>query len=150
MQGYNMCRWCYFSSHSTLGLKWSAAIVNTARLVTEHSNGLMHSALEHWPSARLPPPAHCFVVLCVVHLLSSSLCFVFSYLSSPSLSHLVFLLTYFLPTLLLHPQLIPYIVSFGHPLSSPFSSPQGHPCSLLFLIIIASDEDGDSISGILK
>lgn len=32
MQGYNMCRWCYFSCHFTLGLKGSAVIVTLARV----------------------------------------------------------------------------------------------------------------------
>lgn len=32
MQGYNMCRWCYFSSRFTLGLMGRAAVVTLARV----------------------------------------------------------------------------------------------------------------------
>lgn len=32
MQGYNMCRWCYFSSRFKLGLKGHAAVVTLARV----------------------------------------------------------------------------------------------------------------------
>lgn len=87
MQGRTMCRWCYFSSHFTLGLKGTAAIVILARVAWHilkwsltlslgvqtlrfisfsHSNSLCYS-------------------LHTLYLLKSSLCLPCSYLWCPSM-----------------------------------------------------------------
>lgn len=115
MQGYNMCRWCYFSSHFTLGLKGSAAFVTVARVV--------------WHTFKWPPGLSLGVLtLCFTSFsCSNSLCFslrtlhllnfAFHVLTSggPSLSPSRFLPpAYFLPTPLPHCAPLPLFI-----LSSP-------------------------------
>ncbi len=142
MQCYNMSRWCYFSSHFTLGQKGSAAIVTLARVAWHKLKwplALSFTSLSH--SNSLCYSQH------TVHLLNSSHCLLCLYLLCPSLSPSLppsLFPAYPSPPLL---NLTPF-----HPVISPSPphSPRGHPCSLWALIIIASDQDGDSISGILQ
>lgn len=113
MQGYNMCRRCYFSSHYTLGLKGSAAVVTLARVAWHIlkwppalSLGVLtlsFTSFSHWNS------------LCYsLHLRNSSLCLLWSYLLCPSLS------SAFLPP---HLCLLPLTPIPFHPVISPFSVP---------------------------
>lgn len=113
MRGCNVCRWCYFSSHFTLRLKGSAAIVTLARvawhiLKWRPALSLGVLALGFPPSSR--SSSLCYS-LHTVHLLPSSLCLLWSYLSCPLRFSL---------------HLFPAPPPYSYPLSSchlPFSAP---------------------------
>lgn len=141
MQGHNVCRWCYFSSHFPLGLKGTAAIVTLAGADWHILKWSLTLSLGARTLSFIPfshSNSLCYS-LHTVHALNSSLCPPGSYLWCPSLS----------PAFL---SPLPPILTTFHPVipSSPPRSPRGHPCSLWAVIIIASDQDGDSISGILQ
>lgn len=110
-------------------------LVVTFTFTRTSTEGLCESrALDAWPSSLLVfyALAHCYSSS-IVHLPGSSLSCV-----CPPIP------VTFLPTALVHTH-FDFVIS---PCLPHFL--QGHPCSPCALTIIASDQDGNSISGILK
>lgn len=120
MRGYNMCSWCYFSSHFTLRLKGSGAIVTVAKVawhILKWPLALSLGVLALSFTSFSRSDSLCYS-LHTVYFLNSSLCPPCSYLLLSFPVPCVPPPAYFLPTPLPHCSPLPLFI-----LSSPLLRP---------------------------